>query len=358
MTGRALTIAFVVLLVTCLAQAAWWIVDQARTTNATRERAHELYEQDAAAASAWLTLGATPDEVVAHFPHLVVDGGVASVDPAARAVLDEARRRHLNRYGWEGTFFIGVLLATIALIGRTLREHGELLQRQQNFLAAVSHELKSPLASLKLSAETLLLRDPGPEDRERIADRMVQAADRLENLVTDLLDTAKLEEGRLQHAPASIDLGEAIRAVVEPAACTARVRGVEITSAIPDHSYVHADPAALSTVLRNLVSNAVKSAAANGGGAVRVGVEREGARVRVDVVDDGMGFPPDEAARLFEKFYRPGDELRRRTSGAGLGLFLARRLAELDGGRIEAASGGPGQGATFRASWDAAEAAP
>jgi signal transduction histidine kinase len=100
------------------------------------------------------------------------------------------------------------------------------------------------------------------------------------------------------------------------------------------------------------VSNAVKSVAAKGGGGtVWLDARVEGDQVRVEVRDDGLGFEPAESRRLFGKFYRPGDELRRRTQGSGLGLSIVARFVQAGGGRVSAASEGPGRGATFRVWW-------
>jgi signal transduction histidine kinase len=343
----------VVLLVTCVAQLAWWLLDQVSTSREVGERLEGLYAADARAADELLATGSSADEIEVLFPHVEVLDGRARVRPSALAAFDEGRREHLNRYGWEGAFFLAVLVAMIVLLGRTLRQHSRLLHRQQNFLAAVSHELKSPVASLRLSAETLLLRDPPVVDRRRIAERMVLSTERLEGLVTDLLDTARVEEGRREVAPESLTLAEVVQDVVRPLASTASARGVTIEADIDEELEVFADPMALSTVLGNLLSNAKKSVLANGGGHVAVSAERDGERVRVDVQDDGLGFEPQFAGRLFDKFYRPGNEMRRRTAGTGLGLYLAKRLVEEGDGRITAESSGPGCGATFRVWWPA-----
>jgi signal transduction histidine kinase len=111
---------------------------------------------------------------------------------------------------------------------------------------------------------------------------------------------------------------------------------------------------AVRTVLRNLVDNAIKAVAAKGGGVVRVEGRRAAGAVELEVRDDGVGFPPEEADRLFEKFYRLGDELRRTSPGSGLGLYIVRRFVQLTGGRVSARSAGPGEGAAFTVRWPAA----
>ena len=115
-----------------------------------------------------------------------------------------------------------------------------------------------------------------------------------------------------------------------------------------------ADPLAARTVVRNLVDNAVKATAAAGGGTVIVQAGKTDGGVRLEVRDNGLGFQPQEAGRLFEKFYRPGDELRRKSPGSGLGLFIVKGFMQLERGRVDARSDGPGKGAVFSVSWPAA----
>ncbi|MCG8462967.1 MAG: ATP-binding protein [Holophagales bacterium] len=108
--------------------------------------------------------------------------------------------------------------------------------------------------------------------------------------------------------------------------------------------------ALFDTVLRNLLDNAVAAADA-GGSRVSMWAAETPESIRLDIADDGVGFPPEEAKNLFEKFYRVGDELRRTRPGTGLGLYLARRFVEIEGGRISARSAGPGLGAIFTVTW-------
>ena len=267
---------------------------------------------------------------------------------------EDEQRSRLNRFGWEGTFFLLVLLAGMAVLWRALRRSAELRRRQENFLAAVTHELKSPIASIRLAAETLELRDPPAEKRVELVGRMLGALDRLESTVVKVLDTASVEEGARRAAPERIDLAEEVRGLIAVLERRAEEGRVRLAYEADDATGVHADRAAVRSVLQNLVDNAIQSSAAAGGGRVDLRLERDGASVRVTVTDDGVGFPPEEAERLFEKFYRTGDELRRRSKGSGLGLYLVKRLVEAGGGSVRAESAGPGQGATFTVSWPAA----
>ena len=131
-----------------------------------------------------------------------------SRSPAARPWYGPRRSRHsptsarrrINRFLWEGAFFLAVLLGGMAVLTRTIRHDAELRRRQQNFLAAVSHEFKSPLASIQLASETLVLRSR-ESDTQRLGRRILEDCERLLRMVDNLLDTTRLEEGRQRLAP-------------------------------------------------------------------------------------------------------------------------------------------------------------
>lgn len=351
---RTLQIAILGLLVTCFAQAAYWIVDQARYSRAVEEQMLELWQADVGAAKELLARGSQTADVRARFPHVAVSAaGEVEVDPEARAALLDVRDRRLNRYGWEGSFFLLVLLIGMGILVQTVRQRAELARRQQNFVAAVSHEFKSPLASLRLAAETIALRKPEGESLARLAGRMTDDVDRLSYMVTNILEAARIDEGRLEQRPEAVPLAAEGRSLADRTGCVAHLKQVQVTSEIPDELVAFADPAGVRTVLANLVDNAVKATAANGGGAVQLSGEVDGRGVRIEVRDEGLGFDAEQSRRLFEKFYRTGDELTRRTSGSGLGLYVVQQFVRKAGGHVTAESPGPGLGATFRVWWPA-----
>ncbi|MEM8932860.1 MAG: ATP-binding protein, partial [Acidobacteriota bacterium] len=125
--------------------------------------------------------------------------------------------------------------------------------------------------------------------------------------------------------------------------------GVELSADVPRDLKVDADEVGVRTVLRNLLDNALK--ATGEGGRVTLYGSATADGIHLDVRDDGAGFEPGEADRLFDKFYRVGDEMRRTQTGSGLGLHLTRRFVELEGGTVRASSDGPGEGATFSVTW-------
>jgi two-component system sensor histidine kinase KdpD len=205
-------------------------------------------------------------------------------------------------------------------------------------LNSVSHDLRTPLAAIKASAESLLQHDVDwtDEDRDDFAAAINREADRLTRLVTNLLDMSRIEGGALRPQRDWYDLGELIREVRDRLRPALADRPVHIV--VPDDlPPVSLDYLMIDQVVTNLIENAVKYTPA--GTALDIAVGRRGDRVQVAVTDHGPGIPPDKRNRVFDKFYRL--ETRGITRGSGLGLAVSRGLIEAHGGRIwvEAAGG-------------------
>ena len=274
--------------------------------------------------------------------------------PNNAAVAEDSEAR-INRILWEGGFFLLVLVGGMAVLTQTLRHDAELRRRQQNFLAAVSHEFKSPLASIQLAAETLVLRSRD-DDSKRLGSRILEDGERLLRMIDNLLDTTRLEEGRQRLTPQVTNLRAAASSSVAAIADRANASGVAVAQAVPEDLALNVDPVVIETGLRNLLDNALKSCVAAKSRSIRVEATRDERGVTLAVSDDGLGFPPEDGAMIFEKFHRLGDELRRATPGTGLGLYIVKRLVELSGGTVHASSAGPGQGATVAMRWPASAA--
>ncbi len=353
--SKALQVGFLVLLTISTAQVAYWIIENVAYTRDVQQRFAALYAADAAAVAALSedSETAAPGDL---FPHLEIsaDTGVATVSADALTELERESARRTNQYVWEGAFFLIVLLGGMGVLTRAIRHDAQLRRRQQNFLAAVSHEFKSPLASIQLAAETIELR-AAEADSKRLAQRIVEDGERLLRMIDNLLDTTRLEEGRHELAPRPTALAAAVRASIEEIAERAERNGISVAVDVPETLTLSVDTTALESILRNLLDNAVKACIAGDGREIAVRAGQDDASIKLSVTDDGRGFAPEDSAMIFEKFYRLGDELRRSGPGTGLGLYIVRRLAELSGAGIEARSDGPGQGATVTIRWPAAK---
>jgi signal transduction histidine kinase len=232
-------------------------------------------------------------------------------------------------------------------MARTFNEMANSLAHQQDqrlaFLAGVAHELRNPLSALKLSTAMSGRAPLTPERMERTLALVARQVDRLDRMVGDLLDSTRIEAGKLELQPEVRDARELAREVVE--LYRSGDSGHVLELALPDTPVlVRADPARLEQVLHNLVSNALKYSPA--GSRVDVAVVREGGEAFLSVTDQGIGISEDERRLLFAPFQRAGNA-RQRAPGVGLGLSVARRIVEAHGGHIEVDSR-PGAGSVFR----------
>ncbi len=220
------------------------------------------------------------------------------------------------------------------------RRRLELVRR--DFVANISHELKTPVGALGLLAETLLDADD-PADRERLARRMLDEATRVGETIDDLLALSSIEADQgAERVP--VGLGPLVREVVARAAPAADQRGVALVVDVADDLQVVGDPRQLASALFNLVENAVKYS--DPGRAVAVNGGSEDGWVTCAVADEGPGIPPRDQERIFERFYRVDRGRSRETGGTGLGLAIVRHVATNHGGEVDVDSR-EGEGATF-----------
>jgi signal transduction histidine kinase len=221
------------------------------------------------------------------------------------------------------------------------------VRTQDEFLSVASHELRTPVATVKATAqvaERALQR--GELDAERMLrylDIIARSADRLTSLVDDLLDMSRLRTGQVQMRRQTVNLGELVQHIIARHQTTEAGSSFQVT--LPDGDVlVDADPLRIEQVADNLLSNAVKYSPA--GSEIRVLMSRDAAGVTVHVADRGIGLPPGQEAHIFEPFGRAPNATTQQIPGLGLGLAICRQLIEAHGGRIWAESAGEHQGTT------------
>ena len=246
---------------------------------------------------------------------------------------------------------LGGLGGTVNLLAERFQHDMDELRRledaRREFVANVSHELRTPLAAIRAYAETLS--SGGIDDAENrlgFVREIESAAERMTNLVDDLLSLAALESGRTAPSFEPLALGkvaaEAAAALMPLAARKSVVLRVEPFHGLPA---VRADREMIKRVLLNLLDNAVKYSADRG--LVRVSASATEGRVTVAVADDGPGIPPEAQPRLFERFYRVDKARSRELGGTGLGLAIVKHIVEVHGGSVSVESE-PGRGSVFR----------
>jgi signal transduction histidine kinase len=227
---------------------------------------------------------------------------------------------------------------------RNLTHERRLEQEKNDFVATISHELRTPMAAVYGAAETLLRReaDLTPEQNRQLVQMIAAQAQRLSQITEEVLLTNQLDRGELRVGREPVDVADVVRRTVE-AMESQLPEPVEIDVDLsPELGAASADPDRIQQVMVNLLDNAVKY----GGSPVRVRVESADGHVRISVADSGPGIAADDQERIFEKFYRSDPQHTRAPGGTGLGLYISRELVRRMGGRLDVSSP-PGSGATF-----------
>ena len=226
------------------------------------------------------------------------------------------------------------------LVFHDVTELRRLERMRQDFVANVSHELKTPLASIKAYTETLL--DWALHDENvnvRFLNRIDEQADRLNQLILDLLSLARLESGQEVYDHGPLALAPTIASCVESHRARVEAKNLALTldlGALDDQTLVRADEEAIRQILDNLIDNAIKYT--SGGGSVRVTSRVGEETVAVEVADSGIGIPRDDLPRVFERFYRVDKARSRELGGTGLGLSIVKHLVQSIGGQIAVTS--------------------
>ena len=231
----------------------------------------------------------------------------------------------------EGAVFFLMLLLGLWKIRSSIRKEFELSQRQNNFLLSVTHELKTPIAANKLYLQTIQKRNPSEEMRSDLLNKALKENQRLEHLIDNILNAARVENRALQPIKESVDLNHFINALVVQFRKRYPTATIEVLHA--PHKTVHFDVFMIETVLSNLVDNAVKYSQENA--QIQINASLTDTQVLLTVSDVGIGIKQEDQAAIFSKFYRIGNEETRTQKGSGLGLFIAQEFLKLHGGSIQ-----------------------
>jgi signal transduction histidine kinase len=247
-----------------------------------------------------------------------------------------------------GLIFVSALAALIGYLAarRAFQKQLHLSEMKSNFVSSVSHELRAPIASVRLMAEGLERgKIQEPRKQQEYFHFIVQECRRLSSLIENVLDFSRIELGRKQYEFESTDLAALAAQTVTLMQTYADEQQIKLTLQTTGEPVpAEVDGKAIQQALVNLIDNAVKHSAK--GSAVRVGLEFQPAQVSLWVEDEGEGIPPEEHEKIFERFYRLGSELRRETQGVGIGLSIVRHIVRAHGGKISVRSA-VGQGSRF-----------
>jgi len=312
---RTSLVIFGLVVALCLAQVGWWIIFQVNETN-KMERAAILLDQGDAAAAA-----------------RALGGGD----------LGEQARRRRWMFASEGATLGVLVLIGIILFWITTERERRTRQMHERFLAGTTHELKTPLATMRLGLQSLAAGRVSADRTDEYLETMLDAVGRLERGVANVLGAAGLHAGRRKMNFRSCDVVIDLNAVVEEMRPIFVDAGIELSVDAPAELLARHDSDAVRTILRNLLDNACKFCGS--GDSVTVGLAAHGSEFEMRVADTGAGIAADEQPHVFEQFYRGTSGAH--VGGSGLGLHLVSELAAAHGGRVKVRSEGATRGSEF-----------
>jgi signal transduction histidine kinase len=245
-----------------------------------------------------------------------------------------------------GAVFFLLVIAGLVWLSWWLVLEIRVNQRQRAFLDAVTHEMKTPLASLRLYLDTIDKRDPDRERRLEFLGRMRDDVARLDQTVEQVLAAARAEDVRSRAASETVVLSDLLRQCIRDVAAHHHLPEDTVRLELGPLDRVKGDPSELHLIFRNLIENAVKYSDTPAEVSVRVGTADDG-KIAVEIADQGIGIPSGELRKIFQRFYRVGRDVQRTAAGLGLGLYIVRNLVRRQGGRVVARSDGWGHGSRF-----------
>ncbi len=262
--------------------------------------------------------------------HFRIDSTIYPVlyDREAQELEQRLNMRRSQYYG-EGITLGLILLAGAAVVYSSLQRRVRLQKQQNNFMLAVTHELKSPIAGMKLSMQTLQRRNLTDEQRAQLLKRGIQESDRLDDLANNMLITSQIEGRQYKQASETLNLSALAAASAD---VYSHRLGDRFAAHIDPDTEVQGDQLLLQMAMHNLLENAIKYTPPDA--TITLTVSKRDEDICIQVSDTGNGIRDSEKRRVFNKFYRIGDEGTRRTKGTGLGLYLTAKIAAQHKGRI------------------------
>ena len=225
----------------------------------------------------------------------------------------------------EGSVFLIILLVGIYFFQRTIKKESEVHQQQQNFLLSVTHELKSPLAAIKLVLQTLVKRDLTKDKRDQLIGNSIEDVGRLDDLVENMLLATRIENNSYSYPKELFDFSELVKSIFDRAIITSE-NTRNFQQQIEEKISIMGDRFALGSLINNILENAIKYSP--NATLVQVQLYQQSNKIFFIVADQGVGIADSERQKIFQKFYRSGNELTRQNKGTGLGLFIVEQVAK------------------------------
>lgn len=254
----------------------------------------------------------------------------------SRTIIGEEKRK-ATQYLAEGITFLAVILVGAVFVYRATRRQFRVSQQQQNFMMAITHELKTPIAVTQLNLETLQKHKLEEAQQQKIISNTLQEANRLNTLCNNILLASQLDAGAYKIVFSKIDLSHEVYSIVKD--FRNRFSSRKITAAIQDDVFVMGEQLLLQILISNLLENALKYTPREK--SISVELQNTNGFATLKVYDEGFGIAQNEKKKIFDKFYRIGNESTRTAKGTGLGLFLCKRIANDHHAEIEVSDNQP-----------------
>ena len=252
----------------------------------------------------------------------------ATLDPQnfARQLykIDNDSKRNTEKYIAEGVTFLILILIGAFFVYRSVRKQFRVQQQQQNFMMAITHELKTPISVAMLNLETLQKYQLDAEKQKKLIRMTLQETSRLDTLINNILVSSQLEGGGYIFSKEELDFSSLFKDCIRDA--KTRYPERNFIEKIEPEIELAGDPLLLQLLISNLIENAVKYSPKEK--PIICKLNRSGKDVLMNIIDEGIGIADTEKTKIFEKFYRTGNESTRKTQGTGLGLYLCRKIAE------------------------------
>lgn len=229
----------------------------------------------------------------------------------------------------EGSVFLVILILMIYRVKKSVEQEINFSKQQQNFILSITHELKSPLSSIKLMSQTLAKHNLKEDQKDKLVKNTLYEVERLQNLVENVLLAAKIDNDAYGFSKTEVDFSELLKTILVKFKTT---QSTEIDFKIEDNISIQADVSGLTSIIVNLVENAYKYSV--GDAKVEVTLYKQENRIYFIVKDKGIGISDIEKSNIFNKFYRVGCEETRATKGTGLGLYIVKELVDFHQGSI------------------------
>lgn len=254
--------------------------------------------------------------------------GNSLLTQAGLVELEDKRSRRRSQYLGEGSTFLAVIFIGAAIVYTSFRRSMRLSRQQSNFMLSVTHELKSPIAAMKLNLQTLEKYNLDEERKQQLIERCIREANRLNDLCSNMLFASQMEGGQYISINEEIDFSELSHTVARDYAARYPERIEANLEA--DNAVIAGDKLMLQMALHNLIENALKYSDKP----VKIDLFTKARHVFFRVSDEGGGIPDTEKIQIFQKFYRIGDEKHRKAKGTGLGLYLTKKIMDQHRGKI------------------------